>query len=61
MGFIHFNESMEILNNINISNFKRVKKYLLDCLGYVLAEDIIASYNSPEFATSAMDGLALGF
>jgi len=61
MGFIHFNESMEILNNINISNFKRVKKYLLDCLGYVLAEDIIASYNSPEFATSAMDGYAIRY
>ncbi len=49
------------LNNINISNFKRVKKYLLDCLGYVLAEDIIASYNSPEFATSAMDGYAIRY
>jgi len=59
MVFMHFGKSMEILNNIEIKKFKKVKKYLVNSLGYVLAEDIVASYNSPEFPTSAMDGYAI--
>jgi molybdopterin molybdotransferase len=59
MAFMHFSKSMEILYGIDIKSFKKVKRYLVDSLGYVLAEDIIASYNSPEFPTSAMDGYAI--
>ncbi len=29
--------------------------------GYFLAKDIVASYNSPEYPTSAMDGYAIRF
>lgn len=59
MAFMHFDESQEILQNIEIKNYKKEKKYLTDTLGYVLAEDIITDHNSPEFPTSAMDGYAL--
>ena len=56
---MHFNESIEILENITIKSYKKEKKYLTDTLGYVLAEDIITDHNSPEFPTSAMDGYAV--
>lgn len=55
---MHFEESIKIINNIEINNHKKEKRYLTDTLGYVLAEDIIADHNSPEFPTSAMDGYA---
>ncbi len=59
MAFMHFDESIEIIKNIEIKNHKASKKYLTDTLGYVLAEDIITDHNSPEFPTSAMDGYAV--
>ncbi len=59
MAFLYFDYSMDIINNIEIKNYKKSKKYLIDTLGYVLAEDIIADHNSPEAPTSAMDGYAI--
>lgn len=59
MAFMHFDDSIEIIKNIEINQFKKEKRYLTDCLGYVLAEDIVADHNSPEFPTSAMDGYAV--
>ena len=56
---LHFDESIEILKNLAINSTKTKKLYLIDTLGYVLAEDIIADHNAPEFPTSAMDGYAL--
>ena len=35
---MHFDESIEIIENIKITNYKKEKKYLTDTLGYVLAE-----------------------
>jgi len=59
MGFLHFDESIEIIKNIEIKRYKTKKLYLTDTLGYVLAEDIITDHNSPAFPTSAMDGYAV--
>jgi len=59
MGFMHFDDSLELLNTIKIENPKRKKIYLMDALGYILAQDIVASHNSPEYPTSAMDGYAI--
>jgi len=56
---IHFDESIEILKNLPIEHYKTKKMYLVDTLGYILAEDIVADHNSPEFPTSAMDGYAI--
>jgi len=59
MAFLHFDDSMKIINSIEIKNYKKSKRYLTDSLGFVLAQDIIADHNSPEFPTSAMDGYAI--
>lgn len=56
---IHFDESIEMIQNLEINNYKIKKLYLVDALGYILAEDIVADHNSPEFPTSAMDGYAI--
>jgi len=56
---IHFDESIQTIQDLEINNYKTKKLYLVDALGYVLAEDIIADHNSPEFPTSAMDGYAI--
>ena len=58
---IHFDESIEMIQSLEINNHKTKKLYLLDALGYVLAEDVVADHNSPEFPTSAMDGYALDY
>ena len=59
MMFMHFDESMQMIDDLEINNYKTKKLYLVDALGYVLAEDVIADHNSPEFPTSAMDGYAI--
>ncbi len=56
---MHFDESIEMIKNLEINNYKTKKLYLVDALGYVMAEDIVADHNSPEFPTSAMDGYAI--
>jgi len=56
---MHFDESMARLKGIQIEKYKTKKLYIMDALGYVLAEDIVADHNSPEYPTSAMDGYAL--
>jgi len=59
MAFLHFDDSMKIIDSVEIKNYKKSKRYLTDSLGFVLAQDIIADHNSPEFPTSAMDGYAI--
>ena len=61
MAFMHFDESQEIIKNLEIENYKVSKKYLTDTLGYVLAENIVTDHNSPAFPTSAMDGYAVKY
>jgi len=56
---IHFDKSIEMIQNLEINNYEIKKLYLVDALGYVLAEDVVADHNSPEFPTSAMDGYAI--
>jgi len=61
MEFITYEESIKNLKKSfeNISLTEKV--FLSDALGRVLASDIIADHNSPEFPTSAMDGYAIKF
>ncbi|KIM08065.1 MAG: molybdenum cofactor biosynthesis protein MoaA [Sulfurovum sp. FS08-3] len=59
MPFISFDESMRLVESIKLQTYKKEKIFLMEALGCVLAEDIVASYNSPEFPTSAMDGYAI--
>jgi len=56
--FISFDESLEILDSVDIKS-KIISLNLRDSLGYALAQDIVATINSPEFPTSSMDGYAV--
>jgi len=58
MTFIHFDESITLINELEIKKYKTEKLYLCDTQNYILAEDIITDHNSPEYPTSAMDGYA---
>ncbi len=59
--FISYEESVNILNNLNFSNFSTQKLFITNAIGKILAKDVIANHNSPEFPTSAMDGYAIRF
>jgi len=56
---LHFDESIEMIKNLEITNYKIKNLPLMESQGYVLAADIVADHNSPEFPTSAMDGYAI--
>jgi len=56
---LHFDDSISKIEDITISSYRKKKLYLIDALGYTLAEDVVADHNSPEYPTSAMDGYAL--
>lgn len=58
-GFISYEKSMEIFENLFVEFNKTQKLFISDALGYVLAKDIIADHNSPAFETSGMDGYAI--
>ena len=58
-GFISYEESIQILDEINIKNTKTQKLFISDTLGFILAYDIIADHNSPAYPTSGMDGYAI--
>jgi molybdopterin molybdotransferase len=59
--FITYNQSMDILNSVNITHTNIKEMFISDALNYILAEDIIANHNSPEFLTSGMDGYAFKY
>ena len=59
MAFMHFDESMQVIEELAINNYKTKHIPLMESQGYILAENIVADHNSPEFPTSAMDGYAI--
>ena len=58
---ISFDESMYILDSLVIEPTKIIELPLMEAQDYILAEDIIASSNSPEYPTSGMDGYAIKY
>lgn len=60
-NFISYDDSLTLLNNLKFKNKSKEKLFLTNALGRVLATDIIANENSPEYPTSAMDGYAIKF
>lgn len=58
---ISFDKSMMLLDSLNIEPCEKITLPLMQSVGYVIAEDIVASYNSPELPTAAMDGYAIKF
>ena len=59
--FISYKESIEILNNLNFPKLSTQKLFITNAIGKVIANDVIANHNNPEFPTSAMDGYAIKF
>ncbi len=57
--FISFDKSIEILKNIDIAEPTIEKLFLTNAINRVIAHDVIADHNSPEFPTSGMDGYAI--
>lgn len=57
--FISFDKSIEILKNIDIAKPTIEKLFLSNAMNKVIAKDVIADHNSPEFPTSGMDGYAI--
>ena len=59
--FISFDKSLEIINNFGFKNKASKRVFIGDALNKILAQDIVAQENSPEFPTSGMDGYAIKF
>ena len=61
VDFISYETSKNILDGlcVNATRFERVP--LSDALGRVLAEDIVAEFNDPQFPTASMDGYAVRY
>ena len=60
-NFISYKKSLEILGDIVLSKQSTEKLFITNAIGRVIAKDIIANHNSPEFPTSAMDGYAIKY
>jgi len=60
-NFINYEESLSLLDNIIFKAKTKEKLFLINAIGRVLANDIIAKENSPAYKTSAMDGYAIKY
>jgi len=58
---ISFNKSIEVLKSTAIKPKETVNLPLMEAQGYILAQDIIAQFNSPSLPTAGMDGYAIRF
>ena len=59
MKFEKYEDTLESLKNSIDSTFGKEKLFLSDSLGRILAEDVVARANNPEFETASMDGYAI--
>lgn len=59
MSFLSYETSQNMLNSLTLSTHRFERVALSSSLGRVLAEDIIAKYNDPQFPTASMDGYAV--
>ena len=57
--FISFETSQSILEALSVNDHRYERVPLSDSLGRVLAEDMIAEFNDPQFPTASMDGYAV--
>ena len=59
MKFLSYETSQNMLDLLNVNSSKVENVALNSSLGRILAEDIVAKYNDPQFATASMDGYAV--
>lgn len=60
-NFISYEKSLNIINDILPPKTSTEKIFIINAIGKIVAKDIIANHNSPEFPTSGMDGYAIKF
>ena len=58
---IGYKESLDILEQVSFKNNLSQKLFISNAINRVIATDIKANHNSPEFLTSSMDGYAIKF
>jgi len=61
MSLLHYKKSIELLNTLKVNSNRVEKLPLSSSLGRVLAKDIVAVYNDPQFPTASMDGYAVKY
>lgn len=59
MKMLLYDTSINMLNLLNVGAARSENVALSASLGRVLAEDVIAKYNDPQFPTASMDGYAI--
>lgn len=59
MAYLRYEESISLLSALDVGELRSEKVFLNASLGRYLAEDLVASENSPTQPTSAMDGYAV--
>ena len=59
MNLLSYEASQNMLNLLKVNSSKYQRVSLSESLGRILAEDIVAKYNDPQFPTASMDGYAV--
>lgn len=59
MTLLSYETSQNMLDLLQVNSKRYEKLSLQQCLGRVLAEDIIAEHSDPQFPTASMDGYAV--
>ncbi len=61
VDFISFETSQNMLDLLKVNNHRYERVPLSNALGRVLAQDIVARFNDPQFPTASMDGYAVKY
>jgi len=61
MSLISYETSQNMLELLELPSCKRENVFLSNALGRILAEDIVARVNEPQFPTASMDGYAIKY
>ncbi|NPA60492.1 MAG: molybdopterin molybdotransferase MoeA [Epsilonproteobacteria bacterium] len=59
MKFLSYETSQNMLDLLDVGDVRSEKLPLSSTLGRVLAQDIVAQFNDPQFPTASMDGYAV--
>lgn len=59
MKLLSYETSQTMLDLLNVGSFRSENLPLSSSLGRILADDIVAQYNDPQFPTASMDGYAV--
>lgn len=61
MNLLSYETSQSMLDLLKVNSSRKERVPLSSALGRVLASDIVAKYNDPQFPTASMDGYAIKY